>query len=119
MRFATGFPGWRQHGGTYIMENSALVLFVPYSAADAPWVVRRARTVVESWPTREQAVMGAFGLAADLSRRMGSVVRIEIQEADGAWHALSPVNAHKSARTYASLRRKPPAAPARTGSGSA
>lgn len=97
------------------MENSALVLFVPFAAPGEAWAVRRARTVVETYPTREQAVMGAFGLASDLSQRMGSVVRIEIQEADGAWHNLSPVNARKSARAFASLHRKPSSTLSRAG----
>lgn len=103
------------HAGAKIVESSALVLFIPFAAAGEPWSVKRARTVVETYPTREQAVMGAFGLASDLSQRMGSVVRIEIQEADGAWHALSPVNARKSARGFASLHRKSPSTPTGTG----
>lgn len=90
------------------MESSALVLFVPFAPEGEPWAVRRARTVIKTYPTREQAVMGAFGLASELSQRMGSIVRIEIQEADGAWHALSPVHARKSARSFATLRRKTP-----------
>lgn len=90
------------------MENTGLVLLVPFSPAGEPWAVRRAHTVVETYPSREEAVMGAFGLAMDLCKRMGSDVRIEVQEADGAWRALSPVHSRPNARSYASLGREDP-----------
>lgn len=91
------------------VESSALAIFVPYSPPGEPWVVRRAHTVVETWPSREEAVMSAFRLASDLCNRMGSDVRIEVQEANGAWRALSPVHPHKSARLFSNLRyNKPP-----------
>lgn len=86
------------------MESSALAIFIPFSPPGEPWVVRRAYTVVETWPSREEAVMSAFRLAADLCKRMGSEVRIEVQEADGTWRALSPVHPHKSARSFSNLR---------------
>ncbi|HET8553513.1 MAG TPA: hypothetical protein VFL78_01710 [Rhodanobacteraceae bacterium] len=86
------------------MEGTALAIFVPFSPPGEPWVVRRAHTVVETWPSREEAVMGAFRLASDLCNRMGSDVRIEVQEADGAWRALSPVHPHKSSRSFSKLR---------------
>lgn len=88
------------------MSGSALTLYVPYSPEGEPWVVRRAHTVVETVASRDEAVMAAFRLASDLSERMGSGVSIEVQESDGNWHALSPVQAHKSARSFAKLRNK-------------
>ncbi|HEX7341179.1 MAG TPA: hypothetical protein VF269_02770 [Rhodanobacteraceae bacterium] len=101
------------------MENSVLALFVPFAAPGEPWVVRRARTVIETFSSREEAVMGAFGLASDLSSRMGTDVRIEVQEPDGGWRALSPVHARKSARSYASLHRETAAGASRSGGQSA
>jgi hypothetical protein len=84
------------------------VLFVPFSPPGESWVVRRAHTVVETWSSREEAVMGAFRLAGELVERMGSDVRIEVQESDGGWRALSPVHAERqSARRYQNLRRSP------------
>ncbi len=87
------------------MDHSALTLFVPFSPRGESWVVRRAHTVVETLPSREDAVLAAFRLASDLSIRMGADVRIEVQEADGGWHALSPVHARKSARRFARLHK--------------
>lgn len=86
------------------MDNSALAIFVPYSPPGEPWVVRRAHTVVETWNSREEAVMSAFRLASDLCNRMGAEVRIEVQEANGGWRALSPVHPHKSSRFFSNLR---------------
>ena len=88
------------------MSGSALTLFVPYSPEGEPWVVRRAHTVVETVASRDEAVMAAFRLASDLSERMGSGVGIEVQEPDGDWQALSPVQARRSARSFAKLRNR-------------
>lgn len=88
------------------MTNEALALFVPFSAPDEPWVVRRARTVVETYSSRQEALMGALKLASELGERMGSDVRIDVQAPDGEWETLSRDQARKSARSYASLGRK-------------
>lgn len=87
------------------MANTALALFIPFATPGEPWAVRRAHTVVETYATREEAVMGAFGIASDLSVRMETDVRIEIQESNGAWRALSPVHRPRSARLYANVGR--------------
>lgn len=88
------------------MSNTALALFIPFATTGESWAVRRAHTVVEIYASREEAVIGAFGIAADLSQRMDTDVRIEIQESNGAWRALSPVNKPHSARSYASVGQK-------------
>ncbi len=85
------------------MEHSTLALFIPFAAEGEPWVVRRAHTVVESWPTKNEAIMAAFRLATDLCERMGSEVSIEMQDAEGDWHMLSPVR--RRARTFAALQK--------------
>lgn len=101
------------------MSNAALALFVPFSASGEPWVVRRARTVVDTYPSRQEAIVGALDLASDLGERMGTEVSIEVQDSGGDWQVLSPEQARKSARSFASLGRKNPTDSAQTSGGSA
>lgn len=69
------------------MEDSALTLFVPFAPTGEPWVVRRARTVVETFASRDEAIAGAHVLASNLARRMGAKVCIRTQDARGDWRA--------------------------------
>lgn len=74
------------------MGNRAMMLFVPFSPAGDPWVVRRAHTVMDVCPTREQAVARAFSRAGDLAQRLGARVGVQAQDENGGWHVLSPVH---------------------------
>ncbi|HEX7339110.1 MAG TPA: hypothetical protein VF271_04160 [Rhodanobacteraceae bacterium] len=70
------------------MENATFTLLVPFAPIGEPWVVRRARTVVETFDSREDALAGARALAMGLARRMGTSVRVRTQDAKGAWCTL-------------------------------
>jgi hypothetical protein len=83
------------------MGSSTIALFVPFSAPDSAWVVRRAHTVVRSYPTREAAIEGACELAAELRGRMGGNVRIEVQGENGGWRVFSSLNDHRPAHVTA------------------
>ena len=74
------------------MKNAVMTLFVPFSPPGDPWIVRRARTVVEVCPTREQAMTVAFDRAAELAQRMGMRVRVQAQDENGQWRALPPAS---------------------------
>ncbi len=83
------------------MGSSTIALFVPFAADGSIWVVRRAHTVVKSYPTREAAIEGACEFAAELRGRMGGNVRIEVQGENGGWRVFSSLNDHRPAHVTA------------------
>lgn len=89
-----------------------LALFVPYSPTGSAWVVRRARTIVNTYRSQREAIDAARGLAVDLHERMGGGVRIEVQDASGGWRVLAPAandrtDGTKSSQTAAAGQRNP------------
>lgn len=71
-----------------IMPRPDAALFVPYTA-DAPWIVRRARTVVAEHATQREAIDAARRLASSIARRPGqATVSVAVQAEDGSWSLL-------------------------------
>lgn len=78
-----------------------LTVSVAFDAADAVWVIRRARTVIAQYASRDQAIAAASEMAYSLRQRLDCNIRIRVRDPHRPAREFTSLNDHRSAAALA------------------
>lgn len=79
-----------------------LTVSIAFDRSERAWVVRRAHTVMGTFPSRDEALRGACEMGVNLRRRMHCDMRFRVRDGLGKWHVYATMNDDRSADDVAS-----------------